>query len=407
MPPPYGSYAALAAEQVEGVDYTRTTTSVTGATWIAIAIHGGGIEGGSGEAAVAVASGLMSSYVFAGIKSSGNGDLHIESDLFDEPTCVAAVAASLRTLSFHGYVGTAGTPEVALGGLDTALLARVRDRLLGAGFAIASAGEEIDGDSPSNICNENAGSAGVQLELSRALRDSFFPGNTNTSAVRASGQRTATFRRFVAAIRSAYLGYGMVDVGAVNSSRYTLLSAPGADVDVRATVATDVLATGGSHFAALVARYTDASNSYLARLEFATSQTVNLTVRKRVAGTETLLGSTYTTDLVHAANRRFGLRFQVTGSTLRARTWVEGQPEPVTWQVETTDTALTAAGSVGTRSILSSSNTNTLPVTYAYGDLVELSHPQVMTVTRAVDGWGRGHAAGAAVRLWRPPRLAL
>lgn len=58
----YTSYAALSAAEVEGVDYARTTVPVTGATWTCIAIHGGGIEAGSGEAARAVASGLMDHY---------------------------------------------------------------------------------------------------------------------------------------------------------------------------------------------------------------------------------------------------------------------------------------------------------------------------------------------------------
>lgn len=45
----YATYAALAAAEVEGVGYSRTAVAPAGATWSSIAIHGGGIETGSGR----------------------------------------------------------------------------------------------------------------------------------------------------------------------------------------------------------------------------------------------------------------------------------------------------------------------------------------------------------------------
>ncbi|WP_344144360.1 poly-gamma-glutamate hydrolase family protein, partial [Polymorphospora rubra] len=207
----YASYAELAAAETEGVDYSRTVIPVTGATWASIAIHGGGIERGSGEMARAVGDGLMSVYEFAGLKTSGNQDLHITSTNFDEPLCTALVGASQRTLSFHGYVGTTGVATTALGGLDADLVARVRAALEDADFAVVDAPSEIAGTDPANICNQNARSAGVQLEMSRALRDSFFPGGA-TSAGAAAG-RLEAFWRYVRAVRSAYIGTGRISAG--------------------------------------------------------------------------------------------------------------------------------------------------------------------------------------------------
>lgn len=404
----YADYAALAAAETEGVDYSRTDISPTDATWAAIAIHGGGIEGGSGEMAreVSATGTTMAYYEFAGLKASGNSDLHITSTDFDEPMALARVAAVNRCLSFHGYTGSEGIAETAIGGLDTVLVDRVTASLERAGFVVITAPSEISGTDPANICNLTATSAGVQLELSRAQRDAFFPGGENTAAVRDSGARTEEFYRYASAVRAAFMGRGLIAIDAVNSSRYTLLTAPGADVDLSATVSTDVLATGGGHFMNLVARYADASNSYLARLEFTTAQAVTLTLRKRVAGTESLL-DTYATGLTHAADTQFAIRFEVTGTTLRAKAWEDGTEEPEDWQAEVTDTALSAAGSVGMRSLLSSANTNVLPVTAAWADFTTEGSPQSFTVTRSVNGIVKSHDAATSLSLTHPMRAAL
>ncbi|MFJ2701893.1 poly-gamma-glutamate hydrolase family protein [Streptomyces sp. NPDC087428] len=403
----YANYGALAAAEVEGVAYSRTAVAPAGATWSSIAIHGGGIETGSGEMAreVAQAGARMAYYEFQGLKTSGNGDLHITSTNFDEPLAVALVTATRRCLSFHGFVGTDGVPETALGGLDTALVASLTATLTAAGFRVITTPSEIGGTDPANICNRTSSGAGVQLEMSRALRDSFFPG-ANTRAIRDSGARTEAFYRYAAAVRAAYLGRGLVSLGSINSSRYCLLPAPAADVDFTASVSTDALAGGGGHFPSLVARYADGSNMYLARLEFSTTQAVILTLRKRVGGTETFLVQN-TTGLTHAAGRRFRIRFQTAGSTLRGKAWQDDSPEPDAWQLETTDTDLTAAGSLGMRSILSSANTNTLPVVASWGDFTTLGNVQTFAVTRSVNGIVKPHAAPAPLSLAHPMRAAL
>lgn len=402
----YTSYAALAAAETEGADYERRTVAVTGATWTSIAIHGGGIEAGSGEMAREVGLNLMTHYEFAGIKNSGNGALHITSTLFDEPNCVALVTPSRRTLSFHGYTGTDGLAETAIGGLDTTMVARVRDALQGAGFRVVTAPSEIAGTDPANICNENAISAGVQLEMSAALRASFFPNGDTSRAMRDSGQRTDAFVAYARAVRAAYYGRGVVSQGSINVSRYTLVPAPSADIDLSATVSTDKLATGGSHFLALVGRYADTSNSYLARLEFTTAQAVNLSLRKRVTGTETQL-ATYTSPLTHSAGGRVAVRMQLAGTTLRARVWADGFREPPVWHLETTDASLSAAGQMGMRSILSSSNTNTLPVVASWGDVLLDSTQQRFVVTRSANGVVKSQPSGADLRLAQPSIVAL
>lgn len=404
----YANYAALAAANTEGVDYTRTAITPSGATWAAIAIHGGGIEGGSGEMAkeVSQTGTRMAYYQFAGIKAANNSDLHITASNFDEPQALALVAATKRCLSFHGMTGTDGLPQTAVGGLDATLTAAVIAALNRAGFATITTPSELAGTDPTNICNKTSTSAGVQLEMSKALRDSFFPPGMNTLAGRATGARTETFYRYASAIRAAMLGRGLMSLGSVNVSRWAFMPAPAADVDMTATIATDKLAVGGSHFPALVARAPDTSNGYLCRVEFSTTQQVIVSVRKRVAATETLISST-TTALTHAAGTRFRVRFQLVGTALRAKVWLDGSTEPSAWTVDTTDSALSAAGQIGMRGILSTSNTNVLPVVASWGDFSTLSAQQSMTVVRAVNGVSKAQASGTDVRLATPMILAL
>jgi len=191
----------------------------------------------------------------------------------------------------------------------------------------------------------------------------------------------------------------------VNVSRYSVTPSPSADVDLVVSVASSALATGGSQFAGPVARYLDGNNTYYARLAFNTTQTLTLVLQKRVAGAQTDL-TTVTVPGTHAAGTFFKVRLQVIGTTLRAKAWPVADPEPVVWQTSTTDSDLTAAGSVGVRSILASGNTNTLPVTVSF-DNFALLNPQTLTVTRSVNGVTKSHSSGQAISLARPVYAAM
>jgi hypothetical protein len=177
-------------------------------------------------------------------------------------------------------------------------------------------------------------------------------------------------------------------VNSVNNSRWGTLPTGQADFDVTASFATDKLAVGGSQFCSLAGRHTDTDNTYLARLEFTTTQVVNLTIRKRVAGTETLIGSTITTALTHAAGTRFAVRFRGSGTTLQAKVWLASGSEPGTWTDTVTDSSITTGYRVGARCILSSSNTNTLPVTYSIDDFKTLGFTSLQRSTDGGTTWG-------------------
>ena len=202
MPIVYAGYEQLAEATREQIDYRREMRR-THSGVAHIAVHGGGIEAGTAEAADAVAAANgQDYYAFVGLRLSQNNELHITSTHFDEPTCVELQRISSQTVSYHGCAGNA--PVIHLGGADQALKHRVGHALTTAGFAVNwHTTLDLNGSNPRNICNRNAAGAGLQLELSAALRATFFPGGRATRAARESGARTDHFTRFVTAIASA------------------------------------------------------------------------------------------------------------------------------------------------------------------------------------------------------------
>jgi hypothetical protein len=199
-------------------------------------------------------------------------------------------------------------------------------------------------------------------------------------------------------------GYGSHTLSTVNAVRRSFITFPYADFDYYGSITTSAAATGASITGGLTSRTIDQDNLYTARLEFTTGNAIVLSIRKRVTGTETELG-TYTTAITHSPGTFVRLRFQVSGSTLRARVWPVGQTEPAGWQVEVTDTSLTAASLLGARSISLTGNTNTSPQV-RYDDLAVIN-PQTFTVTRSVNGITKAQSSGAAVSLADPAIVAL
>lgn len=241
--------------------------------------------------------------------------------------------------------------------------------------------------------------------VNHAVRDAFGRSVSNGWGTADSGH-TWTTSGGSAADFSVASGTGRHSNGTVAVPRFTVVASPSADVDLYATVSTSALATGASQNVALVARYGASSDFYQARLEFTTAQVCNLTLRKTVSSVDSQLATLAVPNLTHAATTRYAIRFQLSGSTLRAKAWLASASEPDGWQITATDTTFAAAGSVGCRSTLTSGNTNALPVVIDFDDL-RMLNPQAFTVTRSVNGVAKAQSAGADIRLANPLVLAL
>jgi len=135
-----------------------------------MAPHGGEIEPMTAPMAEAIGGTDYSFYSFEGLKASGNSVLHIESHLFDEPRALKAVEKADVVITVHGQIDQKDE-FVMMGGLHTHLRSKIEHQLEGVGFQTRPPAEGLMGTDPRNICNRGKSRQGVQLEVSRKVRD--------------------------------------------------------------------------------------------------------------------------------------------------------------------------------------------------------------------------------------------
>lgn len=198
----YADFDELSRGEAAGVDY-RILLRQAGPAFAIVAPHGGGIEPGTSELADAAAGDEHSFYAFLGLKRSGNEDLHITATRFDEPLCLTVVARSGVVVTLHGEHSEDDGSGVFLGGLDDALGQRVRAALEARGFTVGRHPDPgLQGLEPTNLCNRGMSGRGVQLELSRTVRQEMFESLTREGR----RHRTPRFEDFTGALRTALLG---------------------------------------------------------------------------------------------------------------------------------------------------------------------------------------------------------
>lgn len=167
----YPNYAALAAARIEGRDYRINVRRVHKSKVVVIAPHAGGIEFRTSDVARAVAGDVFSLYLFEGLLAEGNGALHITSHHFDEPRCLDLLKHHEIVISIHGCRNIGGDRQaVYVGGLDDRK-ERVAEMLRDFIFDAHTKNHSFPGTEPMNICNRGASKKGIQLELSRGLRE--------------------------------------------------------------------------------------------------------------------------------------------------------------------------------------------------------------------------------------------
>jgi hypothetical protein len=72
-----------------------------------------------------------------------------------------------------------------------------------------------------------------------------------------------------------------------------------------------------------------------------TNSGTNVGLRKVSSGTETQLANS---AVGQATTAKQWVRLRVEGSTLKAKVWTEGTPEPQNWEIEATDGSFSEAG---------------------------------------------------------------
>jgi len=191
----YANYDDLKRHEIEGEDYV--ILSRTGNSRIAVvALHGGGIEPGTVDIADVLAGAEHTFYAFKGIKKKGNAVLHISSTKFDEPDGITIAKNAEIVVSIHGCHGK--DDMVFVGGRNQNLKEKICYALGKAGFnSEISEKAGLHGQHHENICNRCLSGEGVQLEISRGLREKMFD-NLGRRSLR---KRNKLFFDFVETLR--------------------------------------------------------------------------------------------------------------------------------------------------------------------------------------------------------------
>lgn len=165
----YTNFKELADHEVEGQDY-RIRIALRDPRVLIIAPHGGKIEPTTAEIAEAIAGVNYSFYSFEGLKADGNNVLHIESHLFDEFRAMQTVEKADIVITVHGQIDQRDE-FVMVGGLNDGLRSEIERQLEASGFETRRPTEGLMGTDRMNICNRGKLRQGVQLEISRKVRD--------------------------------------------------------------------------------------------------------------------------------------------------------------------------------------------------------------------------------------------
>ena len=179
----YSSFKELQRHETLDKDYTVTMHDA-GSRVTIIAPHGGKIEPRTSDLARRIAGDDYNFYCFEGIKDNDNACLHITSHRFDEPGAVDLVARSRIVVAVHACTGTAGL--VHIGGLNKKLGRMIAEELQNCAIDISFDHPRFRGSKPDNICNRGSTGIGVQLEVTRDLRDDPQKVESIAQAVRAA-----------------------------------------------------------------------------------------------------------------------------------------------------------------------------------------------------------------------------
>ncbi|HUI59782.1 MAG TPA: poly-gamma-glutamate hydrolase family protein [Steroidobacteraceae bacterium] len=164
----YTSFAELIRHERHGSDYRTHVLERPASAVLVIAPHGGTIESGTSELALAIAGADHNLYLFEGLRSGGRtSGLHLTSHRFDDPDCLRLASRCSVVLTVHGCTGES---SIFVGGLDRSLAALMTGRFIRAGYQAADHGHGYPGRHPENVCNRGSRGRGVQLEFTADLR---------------------------------------------------------------------------------------------------------------------------------------------------------------------------------------------------------------------------------------------
>jgi len=169
-------------------------------------------------------------------------------------------------------------------------------------------------------------------------------------------------------------GTARVSNAAGSTKTSTLAAVASASTDTQVTFSADQAPTGGGTYVSVLGRIAGGTE-YSLRAWLRNGATVQAHLLQGTTALQSL-----NTTLTYTAGTPLQLRLQTFGTsptTIRAKIWPTGQPEPALWQLTATDTtpALQTPGAVGLRTYLSASATNG-PAALTFDNFTSVAVPQ-------------------------------
>lgn len=177
---------------------------------------------------------------------------------------------------------------------------------------------------------------------------------------------------------------GKMLLGSVNVSRISRLPISAADVDLFATIHNHnavIPAGAGFEYHARL-RYVDDSNFVDMRIFPSTSNSISISIRQVVGGSESSPGFPGVSGTTATDSLRIWV--QARGSALRAKIWILGDDPPATWNMEMA-TSWQTAGALELRAIRAAGNTNTETVVIGWDDVEVTTPERWVDITRYVE----------------------
>lgn len=137
--------------------------------------------------------------------------------------------------------------------------------------------------------------------------------------------------------------------------------------DTYITVVTAAVTTGAKVQVGLTNAISPISlNEYQWLIDLRTDGAIDMSFRKRISGTVSLIGTSTATGLTYTTGTRINLRFQqesnASATTMRGKAWLDGTVEPEAWLKDITDTTMVSlTGIQNLYAIADTGNTNAKP----------------------------------------------
>lgn len=177
-------------------------------------------------------------------------------------------------------------------------------------------------------------------------------------------------------------GSGVQTHTAVNTIHWSTLDAGVANQDFTIDTMINLNPTGAPFSSFAVARFIDTNNNLIVRLSVNLDFTLSLDIRQFSGGVGSVVSPSVQVGADHLASDWWRIRVRAVGSAIQAKAWLRDlAAEPATWQVENTSAIMLGGTGLGAASRLDTGNTNALPVSFRWDNLIANDCPRCELVS--------------------------